>query len=385
LDSTREDTQKAATLPLVMHVITDLGPGGAENVLLGLVAASRKFRHVVVSLAREGKLATPLRAAGAAVFALGMRRTMPSPGAIVRLARLIQREQPAVLQTWLYHADLIGMLAARLTHFRPVAWNLRCSNMDLSRYRWSTRAVVNLLTRLSPWPDLVMVNSEAGRHWHSEIGYHPRRWEIVPNGIDTAVFRPDAASRAQWRSRLAVRDGNILVGMVARRDPMKDHETMLAAAVQAARKVGGLAFVLAGNGVVRTDRALARLADAVAAPVHLLGECDDMPALTAAFDIAALSSAFGEGFPNVVAEAMATGVPCVVTNVGDAAAIVGDTRLVVPPRDPTAMANALAALAADATKRHELGAAARRRIVALYGMPAMVARYEAVWRTLIEA
>src|SRR5690348_8860427 len=169
-----QTTRPAATRATVMHVITDLGPGGAQTVLLRLITGSRKFRHVVVSLADVGKLAPALRAAGAEIFALHMHPTVPSPGAIFRLARLIRRERPALVQTWLYHADLIGVLAARIARFRPVAWNVRCSNMELSRYRWSTRAVLRALIRLSSWPDIVIVNSDAGRRWHSELGYRPR-------------------------------------------------------------------------------------------------------------------------------------------------------------------------------------------------------------------
>lgn len=381
----RAQTVQAAARATIIHVITDLGAGGAQTVLLRLATDSQKFKHIVVSLADEGKLARVLRSAGADVFALHMSRSLPLPGAIFRLARLIRRERPALVQTWLYHADLVGVLAAKIARFRPLAWNLRCSNMDLTRYRWSTRAVLRLLVRLSSWPDAVIVNSEAGRRWHRELGYRPKRWELVLNGVDTNVFRPDAAARTRWRQRLGIKDGEILIGMVARRDPMKDHEGMLRAAAEATRKQRGLAFVLAGRGVTRNDPRLARLAADVGTPVHLIDECDDPPGLNTALDIGVLSSAFGEGFPNVVAEAMATGVPCVVTDVGDAASIVGETGRVVPPRSPGALAQALIALAANAPLRAQLGAAARRRVLENFDLATAVARYEAVWTSLIAA
>jgi len=353
-------------------------------MLARLAVASTNFRHLIVSLGSEGELGPSLRVSGISVRTLDMRPGgLPSLGRFLRLVRIIREARPAAVQTWLYHADLMGIIAARLANFRPVVWNLRCSNMDLSRYRWSTLAVVKILIWLSSWPDAVMVNSVAGRQWHDNLGYRPRRWELVPNGVDTAIFRPDSAARARWRQRLGVKDDDILIGMVARRDPMKDHEGMLRAAAKAARRQPNLAFVLAGRGISRDDPALARFADMVGAPVHLIGECDDPARLNAAFDIAVLSSAFGEGFPNVVAEAMAAGVPCIVTDVGDAALIAGDTGCVVPPGSPDALAHAILRLAHDAPLRTRLGAVARRRVVENFGLEAAVARYEAVWASLI--
>jgi len=365
--------------PAIVHVITELGSGGAERMLLRLVTASTRYRHVVVSLSRDGTLVPALREAGAEVLSLGMRRYLPSPRGIIGLVKIIRREQPVVIQTWLYHADLIGLIAAKLTRY-PIAWNLRCSNMDLSRYRWSTRFVVRLLVWLSSLPDAVLVNSEAGRRWHTHLGYRAQHWELIPNGIDTTVFCPNANARIRWRQRLGVKDGAILVGMVARRDPMKDHEDMLHAAAAAARDQPNLEFVFAGRGVTPEDATLARLATSVGAPVHLIGECDDPAGLNAALDIAALSSAFGEGFPNVVAEAMATGVPCVATDVGDAKSIIDQTGLVVPPRNAPALAEAIVKLAEDEILRVRLGKAARERIEQHYGLSDAIARYEAIWR-----
>lgn len=368
----------------IVHVITELGSGGAERMLLRLVTTSTRYRHVVVSLSRDGTLVPALREAGADVLSLGMRRYLPSFRGIFGLANIIRRERPIVIQTWLYHADLIGLIAAKLTRY-PIAWNLRCSNMDLSRYRWSTRIVVRFLVWLSSLPNLVMANSESGRRWHLHLGYRARQWAHIPNGIDTAIFRPNAEARARWRQRLGIKDGVTLVGMVARRDPMKDHEGMLRAAAEAARHQPNLEFVLAGRGITQNDQALARLANVVSAPVHLIGECDDPAGLNAALDIAVLSSAYGEGFPNVLAEAMATGVPCIATDVGDSKLIIDKTGLVVPPRNPQALAEAIVNLAEDQALRLQLGKAARDRVEQHYGLAAAIARYEAIWERIATA
>ncbi|MGH7225795.1 MAG: glycosyltransferase, partial [Gemmataceae bacterium] len=182
-----------------------------------------------------------------------------------------------------------------------------------------------------------------------------------------------------------IKDSDVLIGMVARRDPMKDHEGMLRAAAEAARRHQNLAFVLAGRGITRADPTLARFADIVGAPVHLVGECDDSAGLNAALDSAVLSSAFGEGFPNVVAEAMATGVPCITTDVGDAKSIVDQTGLVVPPRNPPALADAIVKLVEDQALRVQLGKAARERIEQHYGLSAAIARYEVIWQRIATA
>ena len=322
-----------------------------------------------------------MRSAGVEVIALRMSRDFPSPSAIFRLIRILRRERPVIVQTWLYHADLIGLIAARVAGIRAVAWNLRCSNLDLTQYRWTTRIVARLLVWLSAMPAAVIVNSDAGHRWHKMLGYRPNRWEVVPNGINGQVFHPDSEARARWRRQLNVGENDVLVGMVARRNPSKHHENLLRAAAELAGQHAGLAFVFAGRGVSRSDGVLTQLADKVHTPVHLIGECGDVAGLTAALDISVLASA-GEGFPNVVAEAMATGVPCVATDSGDVAAIVAGTGLVVPSSNAAALAAAIAELASDSSMRARMGAAARRRIEEHYSLAAAVDRYETLWQNL---
>ncbi len=310
-----------------------------------------------------------------------MRRGIPSLAALWRLARLMRRSSPTIVQTWMYHGDLLGMLAAPFGGYPPIIWNVRCSDMDFSLYRRSTRHVVNILARLSSLPVAVVVNSYAGQRWHAQIGYRAREWVLLPNGIDVETFRPNPQARSYWRERLEISPNTVLVGMAARRDPMKDHETLLHAI---GRISANVACALVGNDVDAGDTALVRLAIQANKPIHLLGFCRDMPGFMAALDIAVLASRFGEGFPNVVAEAMACGVPCVVTDVGDAAVIAGSTGKVVPPCDPTALANAISALATDHPERARLGALARERIVLHYALPQVASRYHELWANLAE-
>ncbi len=349
---------------------------------------SRRFRHTVVSLTDGGALGPSIASRGVPVRTLGMRRGFPDVRAVWRLVRLIRRECPAVLQTWLYHADLVGLVAGRLAGARTIVWNVRCSDMDMRQYRWSSRLTRRLLSALSAAPVAVIVNSERGRQVHERLGYRPRRWVTIPNGIDLERFRPDPEARARLREELALPLSARLVGMVARDDPMKDHATFLRAGAQLLQRgAGGMAdvhLVGVGRGVTWENPRLAALAHELGlrGHLHLLDERDDVERLLPGLDLATLSS-FGEGWPNVVGEAMACGVPCVVTDVGDAAAIVGDTGQVVPPDDPAALAGAWARLLAlPDERRRALGAGARERIAVHFSLERVVRQYEELYEQL---
>jgi glycosyltransferase involved in cell wall biosynthesis len=359
----------------VLHVITGLGQGGAETMLAKLIEALPGITHVVVPLTPDLALAPRIGAAGARVVPLGMRGPLGMPAAVARLAMLIRRIDPDVIQSWLYHGDLAATLARGAAVSRaPLAWSLRCSDMDLTHYAPTTRLTVRTLARLSGVPAVITSNSETGLAWHRRLGWRPRRAIVIPNGFETDRFRPDPAARARLLALAGWPEDAVLVGLVARVDPMKDHAGFLAAL---ARTPPALRAVLVGRGT----EGLA-IPPALAGRVVALGARDDLAALTPGFDIACLASRFGEGFPNVLGEAMACGVACVTTDVGDAAAIVGAAGVVVPPGDPAALAEALTALAADPDRRRALGAAGRARVLADYALPAVAARYAALWRGL---
>lgn len=321
------------TRPLsILHVITDLEFGGAETMLAALVARpDPRVRHQVVSLLPGGAVRARIEAAGIAVSDLGMSRGVPSPLAIARLARLIRHSTPDVVQGWMYHADLLASLALLLSGRRQRTrqfWGIRCSDMDPSRYGRVFRWVLALSARFSGCPDGVIANSQAGLDSHLALGYRPRRQAVVWNGIDTGRFRPDPQARAEVRAEWGVAENERVIAHVARVDPMKDHALFLAAVD---RLTGGR-VVLVGKGTEDLPRHPRVLA---------LGVRSDVPRLLAAADVIASSSAFGEGFPNVLAEGMACGCVPVSTDVGDAAALIGPCGLAVPRRDEQALAQAL--------------------------------------------
>jgi glycosyltransferase involved in cell wall biosynthesis len=365
----------------IAHLITGLETGGAERMLARLVAATdrSRFRPVVISLTGLGTTGQQIAETGIDVRTLGAQRGLPDPRALFRLRAILRKLRPDIVQTWLYHADFLGLLAHWLGGVPRLVWNLRATETV------GSGIVRPLLARFSGVPNAIIVNSLAGKRFHQQLGYRPRRWIHIPNGFDTAVLRPDPEARRRVRIELGLAAETIAILLPARYHPMKDHATFLAAAARLAAQWPEVHFCLIGTGIEPDNRALA---SAIAAHrlgdhVSLLGERGTLDGLYPAVDIVSLSSAFGEGFPNVLAEAMCCEVPCVATDTGDAALIVGDTGVVVPPRDPAALAaawNRLIAIGAEG--RRALGAAARQRIVGNYDLARIVSQYETAYETI---
>ena len=211
---------------------------------------------------------------------------------------------------------------------------------------------------------------------------------VIPNGFDLAAFRPDPPARWSVRHELSIPAETPLIGLVGRFHPQKDHQTFVQAAAWLHTRLPETHFLLCGDGITWENPTLAAWIETAGLRpcFHLLGRRDDIPRLTAALDLASSSSAYGEGFSNVIGEAMACGVPCVVTDVGDAALLVGSTGRVVPPRTPQALAQEwYALLALEREGKEQLGRAARQRIEAHFSLPAIVARYEALYAALASA
>lgn len=369
----------------LFHIITGLNDGGAEAVLYRLCTHDQQDRHVVVSLMDEGKYGPLLQAAGVEVHCLGMPRRRVTLGGILRLWRLLRASRPDVVQTWMYHADLVGGVVARLAGVRTVCWGIRHTTLVPGLSARSTILVARICARLSHWvPRTIVSCSRAAARVHQALGYAADKMVVIPNGCDLAQFRPDQEARERLRGEWQVADSTFLIGMVARFDPQKDHTNLIAAL--ALLKQRGVEFrcVLVGTGVDSTNESLTkRVAEAgLDQHVRLLGPRNDIPAVMNALDVHVLSSAYGEAFPNVLAEAMACGTPCVTTDVGDAALIVGETGWVVPPRDSRALAEALGDAISQWPDQRAWQArkrACRERIAAQFSLDAMVSAYRKVW------
>lgn len=375
----------AAASVRVLHVITGLNTGGAETILCRLLETLRPpaFEHVVVALGPPGSLSTRIGAV-AQLHHLGMDPARPRPRDLWRLRRIVCSSAPDVVHGWMYHGNIAAALAT-LGLRLPLLWGIRQSLYDLTKEKRLTRLIIGVGALLSRRPRQILYNSVVSARQHEGAGYDATRTRVIPNGFDTEMFRPDDAARLRLREELALPADALLVGLVARVHPIKDHANFLRAAALFAADYPKAHFVLVGDGADADNSALSGLIRELNLRdrVHLCGRRTDIAAIDAALDIGSCSS-WGEAFPNAIGEAMACGVPCVATNVGDVLQIIGDTGGVVPARDPSALAAGWARLGAlDVPARRALGLRARQRIIERYALAAMSEQYADLYASLI--
>ena len=361
----------------IVHLITGLGLGGAERQLKALVSGKPQessLQHIVISLKDEGVMGRQLRDEGIQLYCLNLHKSMVGVG---RLYKILRHEKPDVLQTWLYHADLMGLIIGKLARVRRIVWNIRCSNMDLSQYSKLTTFVVKTLKALSGFPNAVVTNSQSGQDFHTKLGYAPRQWVQIANGIDTDLFQPNPILRKMLRRALNIPEDAIVVGMLGRVDPMKDHPTFLKAMKTLSQLDNNLYCVLAGKGTKEATWPI------IPSNLRRLGLWENAPEFLNSLDMMVLSSSFGEGFPNVVGEAMACEIPTITTDVGDAAAIVHTSEQIVPPGDVEGLTLALRRLLAlSSAQRKAIGQKSRERILNSYSVPIMRQKYETFYQAL---
>jgi len=372
----------------IAHVITGLGGGGAEFMLARLCAALPRadYEMQVFSLTRGGPLAAQLRASAIPVFELDLNGIASLPSGVWALRRALRAFAPDLVQTWLCHADLIGGLLARLSLRVPVIWGVHQAEIDLRTTPATTRAVLRACAWLADKvPARVVSCSQAGRRARIATGFPAALFEVITNGVDLELFRPDPLAGARLRAALGIAPTTRLVGMPARWHVDKDHAVLCAAAARVLARCPDTCFVLCGAGIDADNRELAALIAASGHPAafRLLGFRADMSAVLAALDLGVLSSRT-EAFPNVIVETMACAVPFVATDVGDVADIIGEAGRVVPPRDAGALAAALVALLCAPPEQHQaLGRRARERAVAHFSLTSTVARYDALYRGVL--
>lgn len=373
----------------VLHIITDLSPGGAETMMYRLLSKmdTVRFENEVISLTSLGDIAEKIGANGVPVRALGMKKRVPNPIPAARLLRWIRKSKPQIVQTWMYHANLIGGLTARLAGDIPVVWGIHHASLEPKGNRLLTIWTAKACARLSPWlPRCVVFCSQAALLSHIKLGYAANNMEVVPNGLDLNEFKPDPAARICVREELGIGADAIVIGTAARFHVLKDYRNFVQAAARLHTRFSGVHFVMCGLGVTPDNRELAQWIKEAGIQMHchLLGEQRDIARVFSAIDIAT-SSSLSEAFPLSVGEAMACGTPCVVTDVGDSAMIVGDTGRVVAPRNPDALATAWRELIeAGPGVRHHLGMAARRRVHQHFALPSVVRRYQSIYAQLAD-
>jgi len=373
----------------LLHIITGLSIGGAEMMLYKLVSKMDRscFDVYVVSLTDIGPVGEKIKKLGIPVVAIGMKRGwrgLCSLSRFFKLLRVVKNYKPDVIQTWMYHSDLVGGLVGKILKI-PVIWNIRHSNLSPKYNKKTTIWTAKICAKLSKTlPKKIICCSYASKDVHSKLGYDKNKMVVVPNGFDLDIFFPDRKGREKIRKELGIDEETIVVGFAARFDPQKDHKNFFEAAKIVYQIYPDVHFLLCGDGINWKNEKLKEWIkkSGVKNVTHLLGRRDDMRNIYNSIDVFC-SSSYGEGFPNVIGEAMACEVPCVVTNVGDSAIIVKDTGVVVPPKKPKALAEAIIKMIEiGEEKRREMGKRARDRIKENYSIEKIVNNYEQLYKKI---
>ncbi len=372
-----------------MFLARSLEYGGTERQLVTLAKGlqQRGWPVTVAVFYEGGPLENELHAASVSVVPLHKGGRWDVLRFLARLSKVLQRENPALLYSFLSVPNIISIGLKPLFPKARRVWGVRASNMDLRRYDWLSRFSYRVERGLARFTDLVIANSRAGWEYAAAHGFPKDHTIVIPNGIDTVRFHPDHQAGVAIKQEWGVAEHERLIGLVARLDPMKDHPTFLRATAILAEERPDVRFVCIGDGPQGYREQLLGMAAALELKQRIIWARarTDMVAVYNALDILSLSSCYGEGFPNVIGEAMACGVPCVVTDVGDSAYIVGDTGVVVPPRDPAALARGWAEMIDRIeSARPEVCSMTRARIVENFSADALIQRTEKALEELID-
>lgn len=373
-------------MPRVLHIITGLPVGGAEMALYRLTTASwgGRYEHSVIALNDGGSLSERFRLHGINVIMLDFKRSPVTE--FFRLVRLMRDMKPDIVQTWMYHADMLGGLAARLIGNRKVIWGIRTTLVTAGSCSRLTTGVRQICAWLSRWvPDTIVCVADASRVAHAQIGYDAGRMVVIGNGFDMSLFNANAEQRDLLRTSYGFDKDTIVIGTVGRFNTDKDHHNFVRAAGMLASRHPKLRFLMIGRGLDNSNIELQRWLVDTGYAKHfvLLGERSDIPACLTAMDIFCLPSR-NEGFPNAVGEAMAMGLPCVATDVGDVNMLVADTGVVVPKENSEALAAALEQIVTIPTEaRLQLGQKARVRIQDEFSMERARKHFEVIYERLL--
>lgn len=369
----------------IVHIITGLNNGGAEAVLYRLVTNDLKNKHIVISLMGMGKYGSMLQEKNIEVICLNMPQGKVTFSGVLKLWKVLRKYRTSIVQTWMYHADFIGGLVAKFSGVKKIYWNIRHSVLEKDLSSRSTIFIARLCAFLSGFlPDKIVCCAEKSKQVHLAIGYSSKKMLVIQNGYDLNEFLPDKNFRSSLRKELNIKENELLLGMVGRYDPLKDHSNLIRSLYLLKSKGVEFKLILVGLNLESSNANLMQeiLSLGLDNNVILLGQRTDMPRIMNALDLHILSSC-SEGFPNVLCEAMACGVPCVSTNVGDAKLIIESTGWVVPPKNSKKLFEALC-LAVEEMKDEERWKqrkeAAVERVAQNFAIDSMVEKYNAVWR-----
>ena len=366
----------------VLHIISGLGQGGAETMLLKLLQNFDRsiVYSKVICLTNKTEMLQAYKDIGIEVKVINIK----NPFNIIRVMHEIRATKPDLIQTWLHHADLIGLILGPLSGCKKIIWNIRCSELTVQTNGMFNMALIKLLAMLAKFPKLVIANSYAGINAHRQYGYNPPHWEMVPNGFDTETFYKDFSSRSSLRKELGLPDECLIIGWVGRNDPIKGINDFFKVAKSVAQKRSDVFFIMAGNGLDTSNKLLAKKASELNIDHRLifLGPRPNISNLLSGFDIF-LSSSLSEGFPNTLGEAMACEVPCIATDVGDCREILNENKNIFKVGDIEEIANrCIDLLNLSDIEKAALGKKSRKRIKDHFSIEKVCDRYQSIYTQL---
>ena len=352
----------------LVFIITGMSLGGAENMLLKLTSnLPNSFKIRIVSLTTGGELKDSFLLVDEDLLELDFANYRFIIRDFIRLIRFLHCYKPNVVQTWMYHADLIGGICARLARVKKVVWSIRNSTLDSKSSKTSTRWIAYISAFLSYFiPTNIVSCSVVAKDVHCELGYSNRKFRIIPNGFDLKLFSGKQSGAEAITPTSLGKESTINFCLVARFDPQKNHLGFLESFRLLVDKFPNAKLSLIGSGCDKYNCLLTNKISALKLEENCIfwGPRSDLPELIKSFDFLVLPSLYGEAFPNVLGEAMASGVPCVATDVGDSKFIIGDTGIIVAPGDLAAFYQAMfAACSLSASDYADLSLKARQRVI----------------------
>lgn len=367
----------------IVHVIIGLNVGGAELMLKRLVLKGSKkdhFEHCVISLTDLGIIGPKLQDQGIKVYSLGMTSISSLPLTLLKLRKLIKKLRPEVVQTWMYHADLLGGITARSLGIENVVWNVR--NTTINGRGTVATSIAKLCAKLSyTVPRKIVYVSKSALKSHQEFGYNDSISLVIFNGFDIDKFNYDLRARQQYRREFKISDSDILIGSVGRFSESKDHETFIKSIILATKSNSNIKGLLIGRDI---DLNNFKISEEDKKKFIVIGQREDIASIYSCMDIFCLHSS-SEGFPNVLGEAMSTGIPCVVTRAGDAEYILNQIEYTTNIRDVASLSKSLISLAnLSHEERIEIGFKNRERIKENFEINVIVERYLDLYRLITQ-
>jgi glycosyltransferase involved in cell wall biosynthesis len=369
----------------ILHIINSLGDGGAEAVLYRLCLFDKENEHIVISLKNQEKYEPLLRKIGVDVYNVNFSNLIIKFIGIYKLATLIRRLNPDVVQTWMVHANFLGGLAAKLVGIKNIFWGIHHTTLLKNKTKKSTLLISSINAFLSNYvPKKIIYCAEKSREIQESIGFDKNRGLVVYNGYDVNNFSQNKALKSILKEEMSISSNSFIIGYVGRYHPQKDINNLIKSLALLDQELSFSALIV-GKNLDYNNKELVSMVNKnkLNDLVYLVGQKDDIPKFMNGIDLFVLSSRFGEAFPNVLNEAMACGTPCVTTDVGDSAVIVGKTGWVVPPNDPDALAGAVTLAInekkLDHTSWSQRELDCRQRIVKNFSLETMVKNYLNAW------